>query len=117
MSIQANVLALIATLKKIPSFSTPDYSNRLHNKARNSPSISVFQNALVSLPSFGPDPDSVFIDNVDAAAYLSLLAEATIVNALSVLDPSTDSHNLRSCANQVRRFPRSMLSEQMLICY
>ena len=101
MSVNATVLALIKALKKISSFSSPDYVNRLHDKARNSPNISVFRDSLESFPTFGPDPDSLTIDNVDASAYITLLAEATAVQALSDLDPSVDGHDMRSCANQV----------------
>lgn len=101
MSYNSTIRALITALKKIPSFSSPDYINRLHDKVRHSPNIGVFFNSLVSFPTFGPDPDSLIIDNVDASAYLTLLAEATAVQALSDLDPSVDGHNLRGCANQV----------------
>ena len=115
MEIHAQVVQVIQAFEKIPVFDSQASTNRLFNKVRNCGNIEFLKAQLPGDLGNGPDPDSSFIDSVDAGPMLTRFAEQAAGTALKNLPAASDKYNFKNCISQVRI--RNGMARVALIAY
>jgi hypothetical protein len=107
MATENLVKEVITAFQQIPVFESDLFLNRLFNKARNCSNISFLKSQLSPSLGYGPDPDSMFINHIDASQWLAPFAEQAAANSLLALPSNDDKYNFKGCVSQVR--PDSIL--------